>query len=60
MKTQIIHFNIVDVDSTLQTYAKSEIDENSDFKLSNFYDFYGKINLFANQKFPRLQGNGRI
>jgi len=60
MKTQTIHFNIVDVDSTLQTYAKSEIDENSDFKLSNFYDFYGKINLFANQKFLVFKGNGRI
>ncbi|OFX78646.1 MAG: hypothetical protein A2X12_03625 [Bacteroidetes bacterium GWE2_29_8] len=60
LKKQIIHFTKVTVDDSLQTYGLAEIPENSEFQLSPYYDFYGKINLYAKNRFLTYKGLAKV
>lgn len=58
--TQTIYLENIGVDTTGQTYATGQVADTADFKLSPFYDFQGKIKLFANNEFLTFDGRGRI
>ncbi|MDD2636127.1 MAG: hypothetical protein PHW82_11575 [Bacteroidales bacterium] len=57
---QTIHFNKIGVDASGQTYAKGDIIEPDNFKLSSFYDFQGAVSLYANQKNLEFNGGVRV
>jgi hypothetical protein len=59
-KTQIIYLKNIGVDTTGQTYATAEIKDTSNFTLSPNYEFYGKVNLFANNEHLTFKGYSRI
>lgn len=59
-QTQTIYLQNVGVDTTGQTYATGEITEETGFTLSPSFDFYGKVNLFANNQFLNFEGFSKI
>ena len=58
--TQTIYLENIGVDTTGQTYATGQIADTANFKLSPFYEYKGKIKLFANNEFLTFDGRGRI
>lgn len=58
--TQTIYLENIGVDTTGQTYATGAIADTANFKLSPFYEYQGKIKLFANNEFLTFDGRGRI
>ena len=58
--TQTIYLENIGVDTTGQTYATGQISDTAKFKLSPFYEYQGKIKLFANNEFLTFDGRGRI
>ncbi|NQX97927.1 MAG: hypothetical protein HRT73_08620, partial [Flavobacteriales bacterium] len=59
-KTQTIYLQNIGVDTTGQTYATAEIKDTANFTLSPNYEFYGKVNLFANNENLTFKGYSRI
>ena len=59
-KTQTIFLQNIGVDTTGQTYATAEVVDTSKFTLSPDYEFYGKVNLFANNEYLTFKGYSRI
>lgn len=47
---QTIHFDVVGVDSTMQTYGKGKIGITEDFTFSPKFAYNGKVNLFSNNQ----------
>jgi len=58
--TQTIYLENIGVDTTGQTYATGQIADTAKFKLSPFYEYEGKVKLFANNEFLTFDGRGRI
>ncbi len=58
--TQTIYLENIGVDTTGQTYATGQVSDTAKFKLSPFYEYKGKIKLFANNEFLTFDGSGRI
>lgn len=59
-KTQTIYLQNISVDTTGQTYATATIADTVGFTLSPAYEFYGKVNLFANNEYLTFKGYSRI
>jgi hypothetical protein len=59
-KTQTIYLQNVGVDTTGQTYATAEIKDTDKFTLSPNYEYYGKVNLFANNPYLKFKGYSKI
>lgn len=57
---QTIKFNNISVDETIQTYATTTIEEDKAFTLSPNYQFFGKVNLFANNQYLKFDGYAKI
>lgn len=57
---QTIYFEDIGLDTAYQTVAKGEIGEDVNFKLSNKFDFYGGVELYASQQFLTFDGATRI
>lgn len=57
---QTIHFDMVAVDSTIQTYAKGKIGITDNFTLSPNYTYTGDVKLFANNQFLTFSGATKI
>lgn len=57
---QTIFFSKIGVDSTLQTIAEGSIGDSIGFTLSPFFDYHGKVNLFANNELLLYTGGTRI
>ena len=55
-----IHFNVVGVDSTMQTYARGEIGITEDFTFNPQFAYTGKVNLFANDKNLSFKGYTKL
>lgn len=55
-RKQVIHFDRIGVDTTIQTYAKGGIAEPDNFTLSPNFKYQGKVRLFANQEFLVFDG----
>ena len=59
-ESQMIYFSNIKVDSSLQTIAQGNIELEHDFTLSPFFDYYGKVELYANNKNLFYSGGTRI
>ncbi|MBL4592756.1 MAG: hypothetical protein JKX68_02950, partial [Flavobacteriales bacterium] len=59
-KSQTIYLQNIGVDTTGQTYASAELKDTANFTLSPNYEFYGKVNLFANNEYLTFKGYSRI
>ena len=59
-KEQLIYFSEISLDSAFQTTATGEIASQTNFKLSDQFDFYGKVKLKASTKFLTFDGATRI
>jgi hypothetical protein len=59
-RDQVIHFNEISVDSTLQTVAEGQIAQEDGFMLSPFFEYFGQINLEANRQNLGFEGGVRI
>lgn len=57
-KIQLIHFDKIRVDTSLQTVASGNIFESADFQLSPVYTYQGKVFLYAGD--PLLTFNGAL
>lgn len=57
---QIITFENIELDEAYQTVAKGEVKEEANFKLSNKFDFYGGVELYASEEFLTFDGATRI
>jgi hypothetical protein len=57
---EIIHFDDVKVDSSMQTVAKGTIKETNDFTLSPVYNYQGKVLLSANDSLLTFEGSTKI
>jgi hypothetical protein len=57
---EVIHLDVVSVDSTYQTYAKGKIGITENFTLSPNFAFTGNVSLFANQPFLTFDGSTKI
>ncbi|MCB9336063.1 MAG: hypothetical protein H6586_07930 [Flavobacteriales bacterium] len=58
--SQTIFLENIGVDTTGQTYATGQISDSAQFKLSPYYDYKGKVKLFANNEFLTFDGQSRI
>ncbi|MDZ4750113.1 MAG: hypothetical protein SGI87_00765 [Flavobacteriales bacterium] len=59
-KEQIIRFDEIKVDTTLQTVGAGTIKEEDQFFLSPAFEYYGKFDMKANNKFLNFEGGVRI
>jgi|5_EtaG_2_1085323.scaffolds.fasta_scaffold00025_23 hypothetical protein len=59
-KSQTIYLKSIAVDTTGQTIANADILEEDGFKLSPQYEYYGKVELYANNQFLTFNGTARI
>lgn len=59
-KEQIIHFDDIKVDTTLQTIGAGTIPEEAGFFLSPAFEYFGKFEMSANQKPLTFDGGVRI
>lgn len=59
-QAQLIHFDKVGLDSAYQTVAKGTVSKQTQFKLSNQFDFYGEVKLKASTKYLTFDGATRI
>jgi len=59
-KKQLIFFDAVGVDTTVQTYAKGSIRKEKNFTLSPDFDYNGNITLTASKEFLKFDGATRI
>jgi len=57
---QKIHFDVIAVDSTVQTYATGKIGITEDFTLSPKFAYTGKVKIEANKEFLIFDGYFRI
>lgn len=55
-----IHFNKIRIDSSLQTIGDGLISVADSFKLSPFFEFQGKVNLFSNNPYLLFDGGSRL
>ncbi len=55
-----IHFSNISVDTTLQTFAMTEIPDSVKFTLSPNFDYKGKVKLLASNQFLEFTGAARI
>ncbi|MEY3398861.1 MAG: hypothetical protein RL220_1455, partial [Bacteroidota bacterium] len=59
-KEQIIHFDDLKVDTTFQTIGAGTISQEQQFFLSPAFEYYGKFNMSASNKFLFFDGGARI
>jgi hypothetical protein len=57
---EIIHFNLVAVDSSGQSYAYAHVSDSARFLLSPYFDFQGDITLHASKEFLNFDGGFRL
>ena len=57
---QSIHFDKITLDTAFQTSAAGKIESETNFKLSEQFDFYGDVYLKASTKFMTFDGATRI
>jgi hypothetical protein len=57
---QNIFFNSIYTDSTMQTIAEGQIEETAGFTLSPYFNYFGKVNLYANRKHMTFSGGAGI
>lgn len=59
-RVQTIYFENIGLDTAYQTVAKGTVAEEANFKLSDQFDFYGGVELYASKPFLTFDGATRI
>ena len=59
-KSQKIFMNIIEVDKTGKTAAFGELKEDSGFTLSPYFDFAGKVSMYADKEYLNFDGGAKI
>jgi hypothetical protein len=59
-KAQTIHIDDIKVDSTLQTIASGKIEQDAQFFLAPYFEYFGKFEMAANNKFLTFDGGVKI
>ncbi len=59
-RKQIIHFDVIGVDSTIQTYATGSIGITDGFTLSPNFDYTGKVKMIASKQNLIFKGSAKI
>lgn len=59
-KIQVIHFDEIKIDTSIQTTAQGNILTTQDFTLSPTYEYQGKVFMYASQKYLTFKGGVRI
>jgi hypothetical protein len=59
-RKQLIHFNKIGVDTSLQSIGEANLLEMDSFKISPYFAYQGGVFLYANQKFLTFNGATRI
>ncbi len=59
-RKQVIHFDVVAVDTSIQTYATGDIQESENFTLSPDYSYIGKVRLDAAEEHLTFTGVTKI
>lgn len=54
------YFSNISVDTTIQTFAETDIPDSIHFALSPNFEFHGKVQLFASNQFLQFNGVTRI
>lgn len=54
------YFSNISVDTTIQTYAETDIPDSIHFALSPNFEFQGKVQLYASNQFLQFNGVARI
>ena len=57
---EVIHFDVVGVDSTMQTYGRGKIGITDDFTFSPYFAYTGKVKLFSNNENLVFSGYSKI
>jgi hypothetical protein len=57
---EIIHFDLVAVDTSRQTYAYAHLSDSARFLLSPYFDFQGDITLHAAKEYLNFNGGFRL
>ncbi len=57
---QVIHFDEIGVDSTMQTYGKGKVAITDDFTFSPQFAYNGKVNLYSNKEYLMFKGYTKI
>lgn len=57
---QMIHFDVIGVDSSVQTYATGTIGITDGFTLSPYFDYTGKVKVVASQEHMFYDGSVRM
>ncbi|MBI4647957.1 MAG: hypothetical protein HY738_15555 [Bacteroidia bacterium] len=59
-QNQTIHFDLVALDTTIQTYATGKIGITDGFKLSPYFEYAGKVRLNANSQYLTFNGSTKL
>lgn len=59
-RKQIIHFDVVGIDSTIQTYATGKIGVTDGFTLSPNFEYTGEVGMIASQQNLNFNGGARM
>lgn len=59
-RKQTVHFDVIAVDTTIQTYATGKIGIADDFTLSPNFGYTGKLRLNANNEYLTFNGSAKI
>lgn len=59
-KKQTFYFSSINVDTTVQTYAETDIPDSLGFKLSPYFEFKGKVKLQAAKSYLVFDGYTRL
>lgn len=59
-QTQMIYFKDIGLDESYQTVAKGFVEKDENFSLSEQFDFYGGIELYAQDQYLTFDGATRI
>ena len=59
-EAQVIHFNQISVDDSIQTIAEGMIAETQDFTLSPDFGYQGRVELYARNSFLTFDGGARL
>jgi len=57
---EVIHFDVIGVDSTMQTYGRGKIGITDDFTFSPNFAYNGKVKLFSNDEHLTFSGYTKI
>lgn len=59
-RKQVLYFDLIAVDDSMNTFAQGKITEMANFNLSPYFDYFGDVKLFAKNRNLTFYGQARI